>query len=125
MCWVILQMRNMTRELSRMENQFLAGPVGGNSISPLTSLTDRSIITPKIVDENGERVAQYNFDVRGFKQDDVNSKLKRCREFLFGALLCFHSECQMITKDTHVCDFPGVISVTQIFIFQSRLVMDV
>ncbi|OQV21612.1 hypothetical protein BV898_04512 [Hypsibius exemplaris] len=66
------QMRQLTREFSRLENQFMGGqeefPLG------LTSMVDRSAITPRIVDENGKKVAQYNFDIKGFRPEDVNIK---------------------------------------------------
>jgi len=66
------QMRNLTREFSRLENQFLGGqeefPLG------LTSMVDRNEIVPRIVDDQGKKVAQYNFDIKGFRPDDVNIK---------------------------------------------------
>jgi len=77
------QMRHMMRELNRMEDQFLSGHGSGTSgrgdntwggVGPLTSLMDRSAIAPRIVDENGQKMAQYNFDIKGFRPEDVNIK---------------------------------------------------
>jgi len=73
------QMRRMTRDFNRLENQFLGstGNVGGNHSDfdlplGLTSLVDRSAILPHIVDQDGHKVAQYNFDIQGFRPEDVN-----------------------------------------------------
>lgn len=61
------------RELNRMERQFSRdeGVTGGQGQWPLTSLLDRSVITPQIVDQNGQKQAQFQFDVKGFKPEDV------------------------------------------------------
>jgi HSP20 family molecular chaperone IbpA len=75
------QMRRMMRDFNRLENQFLGstgnvgvGGVGGVDEFPLglTSLMDRSTILPRIVDQDGQKVAQYNFDIKGFRPEDVH-----------------------------------------------------
>jgi len=35
---------------------------------------DRSAIQPHIVEQNGQKQIQYNFDAKGFKKEDVNIK---------------------------------------------------
>jgi len=66
------EFRRMNRELNRLERDFnRGGGQGGNN--QLGSLVDRSIpITPNmIVDANGQRQAQFQFDTRGFNPDDI------------------------------------------------------
>ncbi|OWA49863.1 hypothetical protein BV898_14400 [Hypsibius exemplaris] len=69
------QMRHMMRELNRMESQY-SGQLDNTiqSHGPLTSLMDRSAIIPRIVDQNGQKIAQFNFDIKGFKPQDVHIK---------------------------------------------------
>lgn len=70
------QMRHMMRELNRMESQY-SGQLDNNATlaqGPLTSLMDRGAIMPRIVDQNGQKIAQFNFDIKGFKPEDVHLK---------------------------------------------------
>jgi len=78
------QMRQLTREFNRLENQFLGGqedlPMGR-----LVSLVDRNAIAPRIVDENGKKVAQYNFDIKGFRPEDVHIKTDQSGRLIVSA----------------------------------------
>ena len=65
-------MRHMMREFNRLENQFLGNqedfPTG------LVSLVDQNVITPRIINKEGQSVVEYNFDIKGFRPEDVNIK---------------------------------------------------
>jgi len=67
------QMRRMQRDFNRLENQ-LVGERNADFPLELSSLTDRSAIVPRILDKEGNKLAQYNFDIKGFRPEDVNIK---------------------------------------------------
>jgi HSP20 family molecular chaperone IbpA len=75
------QFRRMSRDMNRLENQFLGGLAAPDlnmlnySVPELVSLTDRNLISPpRIIDQEGKKLAQYNFDVQGFRPEDINVK---------------------------------------------------
>jgi len=80
------QMRHMMRELNRMESQFQGG--AGEGCLPgnnLISLLDRNSIAPRIVDQNGQKAVQYNFDIKGFRPEDVHIKTTNGRNLVVSA----------------------------------------
>jgi len=68
------QMRQMTREFNRLENQLLGGQEDFLGPQNLISLLDRSAIVPRIVDKDGQQVAEYTFDIKGFRPEEVQIK---------------------------------------------------
>jgi len=68
------QMRHMMRELNRMERRFNDGDQLQSYQGPLTALTDRQAILPHICEQNGQQIVKFNFDVKGFKPEDVHIK---------------------------------------------------
>jgi len=66
------EFRRMNRELIRLERDFTRS--GGQAQLP--SLVDRNIpVLPNIVmDQSGQRQAQFQFDTRGFQPEDISIK---------------------------------------------------
>ena len=65
----------MTRDLARMENQMF----GGCGSSGIGSMVDRNMrVLPNFIERDGQQLAQFQLDVKGFKPEDITSKLTYC-----------------------------------------------
>ncbi|GAU88286.1 HSP20-1 [Ramazzottius varieornatus] len=63
--------RTMARDLARMENMMFGG-FGGQNVG---SMVDRSLRTmPNFIERDGQQLAQFQFDVKGFRPDDITIK---------------------------------------------------
>jgi HSP20 family molecular chaperone IbpA len=110
------EFRRMNRDLNRLE-QNVQGGFPGNQ---LASLIDRGTILPNIiVDQNGQRQTQFQFDTRGFKPDDITIKTENGNKLVVSAKHEDKSE-----HHHHVREFRRLITIPEGVNFdqmQSRL----